>query len=70
MVKAGVLGPLIILQVPVPVTGTLAVMLVVTTLQSDWFEPAIAEVGGAELVTVTVLDDAAQVPFTMLHWNT
>ena len=69
LVIVGELGPLIILQVPVPVKGTFPAMAVVVTLQRFCVGPAFEVVGGAELVMVTVLVEAGQVPFTILHWN-
>ena len=70
VVNVGVFGPLIHDQVPVPTTGTFPAMVVPVTLQRFCVEPAFEVVGGAEFVMVTVLVEAGQVPFTILHWNT
>jgi hypothetical protein len=70
LVMVGVLGPLLMLQVPVPVKGTFPAVVVVTTLQRFCVGPALEVVGGAELVMVTVLVEGVQVPLEMLHWNT
>ena len=69
LVMVGELGPLIILHVPVPVKGTFPAITVVATLQRFCVGPAFEVVGGAELVMVTVLVEAGQVPLTILHWN-
>jgi hypothetical protein len=70
LVMVGELGPLIMLQVPVPVKGTFPAMAVEATLQRFCVGPAFEVVGGAELVMVTVLVEGVQVPLEMLHWNT
>ena len=63
-------GPESCVQVPVPFTGVLAAIVAVVRPQKVWLIPAFAVVGVAELITVTMLVEAAQVPFEMLHWNT
>ena len=70
LVMVGVLGPLIIDQVPVPIVGIFPAMVVLATLQRFCVGPATEVVGGAELVMVTVLVEGVQVPLEMLHWNT
>ena len=68
--KVGLFGPLIIVHVPVPTDGTLPVIIVLVTLQRFCGDPAIDVVGGAEMVTVTVLSEGAQVPLEIVHLNT
>ena len=67
LVMAGVLGPLIHDQVPVPIAGILPAMVVLVILHRFCVGPATEVVGGAEFVMVTVLVEAGQVPFTILH---
>lgn len=56
-------------QVPVPMTGTLPLKLVAVE-QMVWSLPALAAVGSASTVMITVSFEAGQVPFTMLQTNT
>ena len=70
LVIPGVLGPLIMVQVPVPTPGLLPTSVVLVTLQRFCAVPAFAMVGGTELIIVTVLIEAVHVPFEMLHWKT
>lgn len=56
-------------QVPLPIIGTLPLKLVAVE-QMVWSMPALATVGSASTVMITVSFEAGQVPFTMLQTNT
>ena len=60
--------PVMTAHIPVPIEGVLAFKVVVE-VQSVCGVPALETVGGISRVTVTVLVDAGQVPFEMVHTN-
>jgi predicted Abi (CAAX) family protease len=66
-------APLTIVQRPVPMTGVFAARVTVVSPQVAapvWLAPATDTVGPRLKVTFTVLDDAAQGAFEMVHCNT
>ena len=68
--SANVPVPLTTVHKPVPTVGKLPANVAVGK-HTFWFAPATDTLGLSKRVIVTVLiEGVAQVPFTILHWNT
>ena len=69
--KVTVPGPDFLLHAPTPLVGVLPPNeALISAPQIFWVDPTVATVGVAELVIVTVLSEAAQVPLLIVHLKT